>query len=188
MPGRTLSGRAFAAPSCQRPGRFPSRTGVREDPNEPSRMDIASGPQGLKARPGAGLEDFMATHHHTQAVLEAYQALLRRLDQFEADVSSRNVSDVQTLVDACQNFLDAGHNFDDQASRQEGSAPSAPHALSQEQLQHLGQRLREVVDVTIQVQESVRHEAQRLRQGRQGIKGYRTPTPEVRERYLSILG
>lgn len=121
-------------------------------------------------------------------VLESYQALLVKLEEFETSVAQKDVSDVAILVDACQKFLDAGHNFDDRIQRLSPLRAPVPHVLTSAQLEHLSTRIRTVINTTLQVQESVRQEAQRLSAGRQGLRGYRSLQSDARERFVSIHG
>ena len=130
----------------------------------------------------------MVSPNDGSEVLKSYQALLITLGEFETSVAQKDVSDVEILVAACQKFLDAGHNFDDRAHRESLNGSAVPHVLTPAQLEHLSTRIRTVINTTLQIQESVRQEAQRLSTGRQGIRGYRTLQSDARERFVSILG
>ncbi|MFM7201082.1 MAG: hypothetical protein ACKO6N_09855 [Myxococcota bacterium] len=116
----------------------------------------------------------------------ALSVLLERLTAFEPQGGQTDLDALNGLLPVCQNFLEAGQNFDVPASRARAHLSPRVEHLDRQALEQLQTRLGEVIDQLQNAQHEVQEELSALRQGRRGLQGYGWLEPSRRPRHVNI--
>lgn len=116
----------------------------------------------------------------------ALAALAERLSAFEARGVEDDLEQLNGLLSVCQNFLEAGQNFDVPSARLRSPLGRADERLDRPTLEWVQVRLGEVMAQLQQTQIQVQEELSALRQGRRGLQGYGWLEPSRRPRHVNI--
>lgn len=118
-------------------------------------------------------------------MLAAWQSLMRRLEDLQSSGTAAEISELQSIAEACQNFLDVGQKFDDLAENASLEAPSLPPGITPAHLSDLKEALSRSIETIVLAREGVQDELRALQHTARGLRGYKWLQPIYQERYLS---
>lgn len=118
-------------------------------------------------------------------MLAAWQSLMRRLEDLQSSGTSAEISELQAVAEACQNFLDVGQKFDDLAGNASPEAPSLPPGITPAHLSDLREALSHAIATIVLAREGVEDELRALQHTARGLRGYKWLQPSYQQRYVS---